>query len=258
MKKRSGKNIMVVVLLFIFIVLIALIVLGASRFLVNDDNKNEKIKNSMEEETNNDNDMIKITLPSNEMITVNSEYEDVFNDNKKIIVTDYEDLVLENGDANSSELTLSELIKRESDKYDEEVWPDKSVLISNTLFDLDDDGIKEIMFSLGEEFILLHYYDNKVYGYILGGYRANGNWRVDGTSMFSSSATDNGINKYSFDKDKLVKEIIASAEGDYSEISSTNINIVYRVKGEIVSEEEYNNFLEEQENISLIEYIDYL
>ena len=102
-----------------------------------------------------------------------------------------------------------ELIEKEKSSYSsgiEELVGDSIVRVSKTTFDFDNDGINEIMLKLYEEYILLHYYNGEVYGYVLPGYRQNNNWEIDGTSHGSSSASESSSTKYSFSGSELTSE----------------------------------------------------
>jgi len=201
---KSNKGLVTIVVILIVIGLIGYIVYDK---VLSKDN-NEIINDNKVVE---DNELIEITLPSGNKININKEYENIFNDSEKLIVktNDCSTSFIDDSITNNSELTLSELLKASLSEYPDDIYTGKDISVSTTLFDFDNDGVNEIMFSYCESFIILHYYDNKIYAYKLIGYRTNGTWRVNGTSTFSASATNRGTTKYSFNASDLVCNVIA-------------------------------------------------
>ena len=142
--------------------------LSEKKWIENNKNNNQENEefNKNEQEDNKKTELTEIILPSNKSISINKEYANVFNNNEKIIVTSNGNPHIDS-EAYNSELTLTEFIDKELNKYPAEFYTGKKVSVSNTLFDFDNDGINEVMFSFCEEYILLHYYNGKIYGYTL-------------------------------------------------------------------------------------------
>ena len=230
---------------------------NAENVTVNDKTSDiDEQKNTHNEENTNETkdedkaSIIEVTLPSGKKISVNGEYKNIFNNTEKIIIED--------ADKSTKKLTLDECINMIFDKYEEEVVKGKKTKISSTLFDFDKDSINEIMISLldGEEYLLLHYNDKNIYGYVLGGYRTNGDWRINGISYFSSSAIDYGYTKYTFEGNNLKSEIIALSESDITSTGELR-GMIYKIKDKVVNEDEFNKYIKEIKDNDSIEFVDY-
>lgn len=266
----KGKNIIIILLIVIIIVLsifIGLLLTNTISIGKKDNtniNKVEKKKSDSDSDTNKSS-MINQTLPSGQVISVNRAFKGLFNDNQKIKFTTLSS-DKNMTDSNFEELTLSELLAHEKSIWQQnsyvtncptDSYSDKEISVSNTNFDLDNDGINEIMFSFCETFILLHYYDDNIYGYVLGGYRTNGNWTVSGKAYHSGSYIDYGYTKYTFNKDKLQSENIAESERDYSETITTEEKVNYTVEGKSVTKETFDSYMENVDKEEKIEYVGY-
>lgn len=225
MENKKSNVIIIILLIVIILILASLVFLFATKKIVLNtgvDNQEQGKKTQVEEKIDNK-EMIAVTFPSGDTISINKGYKDVFNDSKKIFVKSEGNMPYQDVDpkAYSEELTLSELITKEKSSYPsgiEELAGDSIVRISKTTFDFDNDGFNEIMLKLYEEYILLHYYNGEVYGYVLPGYRQNNNWEIDGTSHGSSSAFESSATKYSFSGSELT-----SAKSNVTTINKDNL-----------------------------------
>lgn len=266
MEKKNNNGVIIGLLIGIIIMLLVFVCLFATNTIsfsnkTEDNNQQANEYNDAEEKNKNSNNqaLIEVKLPSNEKITISKEYEKIFNNNEKIIVkTDnygshFGDIKI----SNNSELTLSECLEKILDEYPDDFYTEKGITISNSLFDFDNDGVNEVMFSMCETYLLLHYYNNKVYGYVLNGYRTNGNWMVDGSATGSSSAFDGGRHRYSFDGEKIISNGIYGTSRDDSNSTSEEVKMIYYVNEKVVSKEEYDKFVEEYSKIELINFIKY-
>lgn len=261
MKSNKSQNIIIALLIFIIIILVIVLVLVLNGTInINFDNKNDNnIENNNNLENNDKVGLVELTLPSGNTIKISKEYETIFNNSTKIIAkTDNCNMTPKTStDINNSELTLDDYIEKISNAYPDNFYTGNKVSISNTLFDFDNDGINEILLSLYESFILLHYYDNRVYGYELIGYRTNGNFRVNGTASFSASAFESGRIKYSFNGSNLVCNEVAYTTKDNSDTENNDIKINYILNHTEVTEQEYKDYLNELDKNELINYVQY-
>lgn len=225
MENKKSNVIIIMLLIVIIVILASLVFLFATKKIVLNtgvDNQEQGKKTQVEEKIDNK-EMTDVTLPGGNTISINKVFEDVFNDSKKIFVKSEGNMPYQDVDpkAYSEELTLSDLIEKEKSSYSsgiEELVGDSIVRVSKTTFDFDNDGINEIMLKLYEEYILLHYYNGEVYGYVLPGYRQNNNWEIDGTSHGSSSAFESSATKYSFSGSELT-----SAKSNVTTINKDNL-----------------------------------
>lgn len=258
MEKSNSKGSLVIGML---IGIIIMLVVGIGLFATNTISfSNKRHVNTTKGDNNNSSatSMVDITLPSGNTITTNKEYENVLNGKEKIIVSSDGQFPYKEAKAYNDELYLEDLLKTEKEEYPDGFYACNKTQISNNSFDIDNDGINEILISFCEEYILLHYYNGKVYGYTLPGYRSNGSWRVNGTAYGSGSAFDGGWVKYTFNKEKLESEEILHTERKvYTDPSAKEGELLYRVDGKEVSKEEYETKEKEQLKVKEIEYVDY-
>lgn len=204
-------------------------------------------------DSSTDTSMVDITLPSGNVITTNIEYKKLLNGIEKMIVVfpESEDNI------DNEESYLEDYIKKEMTNYPDGFEECKRTEISKDSFDFDNDGINEIIISFCEEYLLLHYYNGKVYGYSLGGYRTNGSWRIDGSSYYSGSAVDNGFLKYTFNNEKIVSTNIVSRERDSKNSTLEETKVIYKINEKEVTKEEYEKKYNEQLEIKLIDFVNY-
>lgn len=196
-----------------------------------------------------------VTLQSGENVQVAKEYFDVIIGAGKVTVQTegYETVFNTEKVENNSEMYLTECFNAILDENPE---GSKTILISNTPVNLGNDRYNELIFAVGEKaYLILHYTNDKVYAYALGGYKANGDWKVDGTASFSSSAFEGGITKYTFDGTKLNSEIVAKSERAEDFEKTNNIN--YELKGNKTSQADYDSFILLQNQTPQIEFIQY-
>ena len=185
--------------------------------------------------------------------SINQETSENNNENKnkiKNIFNGSEKIIIDN-----SEILLSDYISKRMANYPDGTYTGTKINVSYPLCDFDNDGLDEVLFSYCEEYLLLHIYNNRVYGYNLEGYRSNSNWTTDGTASFSSSAIDSGITKYSFNKEKLVSTIIM--ESSRSDNYNNDSKIKYILNGKEVTKQQYDTALNEQNNKEKIKFIEY-
>jgi len=124
---------------------------------------------------------------------------------------------------------------------------DKSYkLDSFTILDMDGDKNPEIIIKIdGGDVEVLHYHNDKVYGYYFVN-RAMESLKTDGTYIGSSGAMDNSINRISFSGSRLNEIILAYSEstGKYDKDGYHIIN--YFIAKKPVSETEFESYLDKQ------------
>ena len=264
MEKKNNNGVLIGILIGIIVMLLVFVCLFATNTISfnTKDVKNTIEKSNNKEVTKNEDKnqkTVEVTLPSSEKITINKEYEKVFNNEEKIITKteQYAPTFSERKISNNIELTLSEYLEEINKEYPDDFYSEQGITISNNNFDFDNDGVNEIMLYIRETYLILHYYDNKVYGYVLNGYRTNSNWRIDGTASGNVSAFDSWTVKYSFEKDKLIDTSISGTQRDEKNSTSEEVKMKYYINQKEVTKEEYDKFHEERSKIELINFIKY-
>ncbi|MDD6266248.1 MAG: hypothetical protein PUB34_08140 [Clostridia bacterium] len=110
-------------------------------------------------------------------------------------------------------------------------------------------------------FLILHSDGATVYAYSLV-YRAFYTLKTDGTFHFSGGASDNGIGMIDFTGDTYIINKIAYCETVYDEQEesqfSENKSVQYFIENNNVSEDEYNIFMNEQDNKQDITWYEYI
>lgn len=120
-----------------------------------------------------------------------------------------------------------------------------------TVLDMDGDKIPEVIIKLAinghdyEDFYeVLHYIDDKVYGYIFSN-RCLGGVKADGTFIYSGGASDNGFGKLKFQGSTCVTESIGYKESEGSKDDNTP-NEIYFIDNKQVTSDKYESFVTEQ------------
>lgn len=149
---------------------------------------------------------------------------------------------------------MSTFISNRLADYPNNFYTGKKVSVSNTVFDFDSDGVNEIMLSFCEEFILLHYYNGRVYGYSLGGYRNSMDWSIEGVAANSGSLVEIGYKKYSFNGSELLSQNIASSGYENIEVS---YDLKYEVEGKVVNKDTFIAYVEKLNKVDSIKYVEY-
>ena len=161
-----------------------------------------------------------------------------------------------NTTTNTKELLMNVMNNKQKfiDKDNQEVFLKDFKIVENqtaevdkyAFVDLDKDGIEELVIYTTSDYgayIILHYEDSKVYGYMIG-VRSLENLKTDGSFMGSSGANSNEYLRMTFNKNSYA--IITEAVYDTT-------NQVYKVGNNNVSEKEIKEYAEEwnkKENVS--------
>ena len=106
-----------------------------------------------------------------------------------------------------------------------------------TLVDLNKDGIKELVIYTTSDYgayIILHYEDNKIYGYMIG-VRSLETLKTDGSFIGSSGANSNEYSTITFNKNSYT----IHTEAVYDET-----NKVYKIDNADVSQNEAKDYVE--------------
>lgn len=128
--------------------------------------------------------------------------------------------------------------------------PDNCNLSKFTILDMDGDNTPEVVVEIdcnenGLYYEVLHYYNDKVYGYSFQ-YRAMEGLKTDGTFVGSSGANDIFILKASFSKDSLNLETLAYSESTSNYDSNGYPIIKFYIANKSVSKQEWIPFSDNQ------------
>lgn len=216
-KNKKTRNILLIILVVILITVV-LIFVGSK---VSENKVEETEKEKVEENVKNS--------------TIDEHYFNVLEDKEKI---KYE---IENEEI--AELTISEILsKSELSQY-------LTGKIDYCLLDIDNDKDNEMYLQIELEqepfIIVLNYEEENIYGFAFP-VRGITSLKKDGTYIGSGGSETYGVNKMSFDKDKLIEISIASRDRE-----------TYIINDKKTTENEFNKFMEEfnkKEDIQLVEY----
>ena len=112
--------------------------------------------------------------------------------------------------------------------------------------DMDKDGTEELVIYTTSDYgayVILHYENNKVYGYMIG-VRSLENLKTDGSFMGSSGANSNEYSRMTFNKNSYSIKTEAVYDGT---------DKIYKINNEKVSEKEIKEYVEnwnKKENVS--------
>ena len=134
------------------------------------------------------------------------------------------------------------------DEDNNEVYfKDFKIVENQTAFvDMDKDGTEELVIYTTSDYgayVILHYENNKVYGYMIG-VRSLENLKTDGSFMGSSGANSNEYSRMTFNKNSYSIKTEAVYDGT---------DKIYKINNEKVSEKEIKEYVEnwnKKENVS--------
>lgn len=133
---------------------------------------------------------------------------------------------------------------------------------SFALFDLDGDGLSEVILNMDvlkiKDFgsLILRYEDGAVKGYNFWP-RAFGDLKVDGTFWFSNGAFDHGFAKMDFSDSShyWTKDVCYSKSTDYDE--DGNFQICYYYDGNRITEEAFQQYIQTYDDTEDVTYMDF-
>ena len=204
----------------ILIVLIILIIAGVvAGFFIWKNGESEK------NNTNNITNTTTDTTSNSSKTDTNQLLLDVMNNEEKFINKDNKEVYLK-------DFKIVEEQTAKVDKY--------------AFVDMDKDGIEELVIYTTSDYgayVILHYENNKVYGYMIG-VRSLENLKTDGSFMGSSGANSNEYSRMTFNKNSYNLETEAVYDGTNKDYKINNAN---------VSEKEIKEYVEnwnKKENVS--------
>ncbi len=111
--------------------------------------------------------------------------------------------------------------------------------------DLDNNGTKELLieYNAGGDTAILNIRNGECIAYYIP-FRGRTNLKTDGTMTSSGGAAYNSVQKISFGNDGIISEVIISREDD-----------LYKINGENVTKEEWEDALAEQEEKETVEWL---
>ena len=202
------------------IVLIILIIAGVvAGFFIWKNGESEK------NNTNNITNTTTDTTSNSSKTDTNQLLLDVMNNEEKFINKDNKEVYLK-------DFKIVEEQTAKVDKY--------------AFVDMDKDGIEELVIYTTSDYgayVILHYENNKVYGYMIG-VRSLENLKTDGSFMGSSGANSNEYSRMTFNKNSYSIKTEAVYDGT---------DKIYKINNEKVSEKEIKEYVEnwnKKENVS--------
>ncbi len=203
----------------IFLILVIIIVIVGAGFFIwkNEENKTEG--NNITNTTTNSNTTQNTSTDTKQLLlnVMNNKQKFIDEDNNEVYFKDFK--IVENQTA-------------KVDKY--------------AFVDMDKDGTEELVIYTTSDYgayVILHYENNKVYGYMIG-VRSLENLKTDGSFMGSSGANSNEYSRMTFNKNSYSIKTEAVYDGT---------DKIYKINNEKVSEKEIKEYVEnwnKKENVS--------